>query len=61
MTDEVPIIVMSSGMQLSDNGDSRPDIDDLLYLAEDLGPTRTISKPFSRSDLLAVVGECLRR
>ena len=59
MTGEVPIIVMSGALQLSDNGDSRREIDDLLYIAEDLGATRTISKPFSRNDLLAVVGECL--
>ena len=59
MTEEVPIIIMSGGFQLSDRGDNQRDIDDLLYVAEDLGATRTISKPFSRSDLLAVVGECL--
>jgi CheY-like chemotaxis protein len=59
MTEEVPIIVMSGGLQLSDSGDNRRHIDDLLYIAEDLGATRTISKPFSCSDLLAVVGECL--
>jgi CheY-like chemotaxis protein len=59
MTGEVPIIVMSGALQLSDNGDSRREIDDLLFIAEELGATRTISKPFSGSDLLAVVGECL--
>ena len=59
MTEEVPIIAMSGGLQLSDSGDNRQHIDDLLYIAEDLGATRTISKPFSGSDLLAVVGECL--
>ncbi len=61
MTDAVPIIVMSGGLHLAKNGYSQRDIDDLLYVAEDLGATRTISKPFSRSDLLAVVGECLGR
>ena len=59
MTDEVPIIVMSGAMQLSDSGDNQRDIDDLLFIAEELGATRTISKPFSRGDLLAVVGDCL--
>jgi hypothetical protein len=50
---------MSGGFQLSDSGDNQRDIDDLLFIAEDLGATRTISKPFSKADLLAVVGECL--
>ncbi len=59
MTETVPIIVMSGGFQLSASGDNRRDIDDLLFIAEDLGATRTISKPFSQADLLAVVGECL--
>jgi CheY-like chemotaxis protein len=59
MTEAVPIIVMSGGFQLSDSGDNERDIDDLLFIAEDLGATRTISKPFSQADLLAVVGECL--
>jgi CheY-like chemotaxis protein len=59
MTDEVPIIVMSGAMQLSDSGGNQRDIDDLLFIAEELGATRTISKPFSRGDLLAVVGDCL--
>jgi len=36
-------------------------IDGPLNVAEVLGATRTISRQFSRSDLLAVVGECLRR
>jgi CheY-like chemotaxis protein len=60
MTDEVPIIVMSGAMQLSSRGASQRDIDDLLFVAEELGATRTISKPFSHSDLLVIVGECLR-
>jgi CheY-like chemotaxis protein len=59
MTDEVPIIVMSGAMQVSDNGENQRDIDDLLFIAEELGATLTISKPFSRGDLLAVVGDCL--
>jgi CheY-like chemotaxis protein len=58
ITNDVPIIVMSGGLQTANRG-RQCDIDDLLYVAEDLGATRTISKPFSRSDLLAVVGECL--
>ena len=61
MTDEVPIIVMSGGLQLSNSGGGRRDIDDLLCVAKDIGATRTISKPFSQGDLLAVVGECLGR
>ena len=61
MTDEVPIIVMSGGLQLSNSGGGRRDIDDLLCVAKDIGATRTISKPFSQRDLLAVVGECLGR
>jgi hypothetical protein len=60
MTEAVPIIVMSGGFQLSNDGVNQRDIDDLLYIAEDLGATRTISKPFSCGDLLAVIGECLR-
>jgi CheY-like chemotaxis protein len=60
MTDEVPIIVMSGAMQLSSRGASQRDIDDLLFVAEELGATRTISKPFSHGDLLVIVGECLR-
>jgi CheY-like chemotaxis protein len=59
ITSDVPIIVMSGGLQPANRGRSQRDIDDLLYVAEDLGATRTISKPFSRTDLLAVVGECL--
>jgi CheY-like chemotaxis protein len=59
MTDAVPIIVMSQALQLSGDGERRRDVDDLLDVVEDLGATRTISKPFSRGDLLAAVGACL--
>jgi CheY-like chemotaxis protein len=60
MTEAVPIIVMSGGFQLSNSCDNQRDIDDLLYIAEDLGATRTIGKPFTRTELLTVIGECLR-
>jgi CheY-like chemotaxis protein len=59
MTAAVPIIVMSGGFRCVDGGDNQREIDDLLFIAEEVGATRTISKPFSRGDLLAMVGECL--
>src|SRR4029434_1162145 len=45
MTNEVPIIVMSGGLQLSNNGDSRRDIDDLLCVAEECSAERWASCP----------------
>lgn len=57
ITQDVPIIVMSGGSKLG--GSAREATRDALDLAETLGATRTISKPFSEDDLIKVIRECL--
>jgi CheY-like chemotaxis protein len=59
ITDDVPIIVMSGGSRIAGDEIARQATRDALELAEILGATRTISKPFSPDDLLRVIRECL--
>lgn len=59
MTDDVPIIVMSGGSVTARDEIARQATRDALELAETLGATRTICKPFSQDDLLKVIRECL--
>jgi CheY-like chemotaxis protein len=59
ITDDVPIIVMSGGSRIAADDIARQATRDALELAEFLGATRTISKPFSQDDLLKVIRECL--
>jgi CheY-like chemotaxis protein len=57
MTPDLPIIAMSGGMHFA--GCVQGSTCDALSLAEDLGATRTISKPFSRDNLLSVIRESM--
>lgn len=59
ITDDVPIIVMSGGSRMVGDDIARQATRDALDLAETLGATRTISKPFTQDDLLKVIRECL--
>lgn len=59
ITDDVPIIVMSGESRAAGDDVARQVTRDALELAEILGATRTISKPFSQDDLLKVIRECL--
>ncbi len=48
----LPILAISGGGRYGAR-------DDLLRMAQKLGATATLQKPFSREDLLAVVDQCL--
>jgi DNA-binding response OmpR family regulator len=55
----IPIIAMSSGTHAAGTGGTEDAACYGLSLAEDSGATRTIRKPFSRDNLLAVIRECM--
>jgi len=53
----LPIIAMSGGPTVASLADQM----DILAVAQDLGATKTIAKPFTRQRLLTLVDECLNR
>ncbi|HTO82465.1 MAG TPA: response regulator [Methylomirabilota bacterium] len=53
----LPIIAMSGGPTVASLAGQM----DLLTVAQDLGATKTIAKPFTRQRLLTLVDECLNR
>jgi CheY-like chemotaxis protein len=55
----IPIVTMSGGSPVP-LGNGAPSGVDYLRMSAMLGATRTLSKPFSSRDLLAVVQECLK-
>jgi CheY-like chemotaxis protein len=59
MTPDIPIVAMSGGTHFSSEGCGQGITSYALSLAEVLGATRTISKPFSRDNLLLVIRESM--
>lgn len=59
MTSDIPIVAMSGGMHFSAGSSGQNVTSYALSLAEEFGATRTISKPFSRDNLFAVIRECM--
>jgi len=53
----LPIIAMSGGPTIASLAGQM----DLLAVAQDLGATKTIAKPFTRQRLLTLVDECLNQ
>ena len=53
----LPIIAMSGGPTVASLAGQM----DILAVAQDLGATKTIAKPFTRQRLLTLVDECLNR
>jgi CheY-like chemotaxis protein len=58
MTSHTPIITMTGSAAGNNRAGVAGNVD-YLRMAEAFGATRTISKPFSRHDLLALVDQCL--
>jgi CheY-like chemotaxis protein len=57
LSPDIPIIAMSGGTHFSDHGCGRGMTSYALCAAEEVGATRTISKPFPREELLNVIRE----
>jgi CheY-like chemotaxis protein len=57
MSSDIPIVAMSAGTHFSAGGCGQAVTSYALCAAEELGATRTISKPFSRDNLLSVIRE----
>jgi CheY-like chemotaxis protein len=57
LSPNIPIVAMSGGTHLSEHGCAQGMTSYALSAAEELGATRTISKPFSREELLNVLRE----
>jgi CheY-like chemotaxis protein len=59
MTPDIPIVAMSGGTHFSSGGCGQDATSYALSVAELVGATRTISKPFSRDNLLMVIRESM--
>ena len=59
MSPDIPIVAMSSGTHFSSEGSAQQMTSYTLSIAEELGATRTIGKPFSRDNLLGVIRESM--
>lgn len=57
MSPDIPIVAMSGGTHFSAGGCGQQITSYTLSVAEELGATRTISKPFSRENLRSVIRE----